>query len=562
LLAISSSDETAPAERLHRLRRYAIVGLDLTAARETPHVERVLKEEELPLLQALAAWSPPGTSPRTDIGPCLANVSHTMHLPLNTVIKRAAKLAPTGWVPPDEFPSDLGNMTVTDADARMLSGYCPQPENAAKPIVISPEKLIRIMASFGLSATKALQNLDKFSPFGYVVEARDSYPSDLTQIEVEALREKPCAGLMITAMELVALSGTCDISLREAHEGLTRIAGAGLVKILDEYPSFIDFPTPLEVQAARRAQSYIPSFFGKRWSHPSRAFTEVVARVADLNNEDFDEDVHQERRVLDTIAEGHRVTVAELTDVAFANSCSISEAADYLRKIFPNSEDLLANLSDDIQTSNIQCQRYADRSILLGDSFYTNPDTSTQWQVWPAKIAAAALDSDRPLVTVLDRLAKYRALGAPIPELSDEQRAAFTEPPVTQHDVEMLKSEDDLGFEVPVTEVDTLYLVQIAGRFGWTLREADFHLRRYVPFGLSIHYESSACPDRLVHWQDLLGLTAYLDGQAPILQGQVSTAHLVAASALFNESPEQVRDRLRPYAELIGFTLDEEPIVV
>ena len=107
-----------------------------------------------------------------------------------------------------------------------------------------------------------------------------------------------------------------------------------------------------------------------------------------------------------------------------------------------------------------------------------------------------------------------------------------------------------------------LYLVQIAGRFGWTLQEADLHLRRYIPFGLSMHYESKACPDRLVHWQDLLAVTAYLDGQAPILQGQVSTAHLVAAAELLKESPEQVRDRLRPYSQLIGFTLDEEPIVV
>lgn len=192
-------------------------------------------------------------------------------------------------------------------------------------------------------------------------------------------------------------------------------------------------------------------------------------------------------------------------------------------------------------------------------------DTSRErmrWHIGAATLVKTALDTDRPLLAVLDRVAKFRALGARIPVLDEDQRLAFSGLPVTQHDVEMLSRDDEFGYEVPVKNVNALYLVQIAGRFGWTVREADIRIRRYGPFGVTLHYDGTACPNRLVHWQDLLAITVYLDGQAPTLQGQVTATNLAEAAAILEETPEDVRGRLRPYGSLIGFTLNEEAVVV
>ncbi len=562
LLEMSSSDETAPAERLHRLRRYAIVGLDLTAARETPHVDRVLKEEELPLLPALAAWSPPGSLPRKVIGPCLASVSHAMHLPISTVIKRAARLAPPDWVQPAELPDELSKMTATGADVRMLVYYCPQPEDSGDSLVVSPEKLIQIMAAFDLTVTKAIQQIERYAYFGYVVEAREKYPSDLTKIEVEALRSKPCVGLKISAAELISLAGTCDLSLREAQEGLKRIAEVGLIAALDPYSVPLGIPTPLETQAAREIQSFGPNFMGRRWPHPSYAFAMVVAQVANVQDEDSDEDVRRRRRILDMVAEGHRATVVELLYIAFQNRCTVAEAFELLQKLFPDNGDLVGDLPEEVRSSDIPCRSWNDERILLGRDY--GQDISSQgmeWHIWSSDVAKAALDLDRPLPVILDRLSRYRALGAPVPELSEEQRLAFADTPVTEHDVEMLTREDDLGYNKPVVSIDALYLVQVAGRFGWSVREADIRIRRYEFLGLTLSYDCAACPDRLVHWQDLLAVTVHLDGQQPVLRGPVSAAHFTAAAALLGETPRQVVERLLPYSALIGFTIDEECIV-
>ncbi|MFI6159166.1 caspase family protein [Micromonospora haikouensis] len=563
LLKISSSDETAPAERLRRLRRYAIIGLNLTAARDTPHVEHVLKEEDLPLLPALAAWSPPGSPPREVIGACLANVSQYMHLPLGTVIKRAHKLAPPDWEPPAELPDDLSKATVTSSEALILNHYCPQPNNSGSPIIIGPENLIQIMSTFDLTIAKALQQIDKFSHFGYIVEDRENYPEDLTKIEIEALREKPRTGLLIGVMELVALAANCDTSVADARSGLERIVDSGLVRTLESYPLHIDLPTSREIQVARQSITYTPFGFRRRWTHESHVFTRVVSHVPDMKNEDFEEEVQLLRRILDAAAEGHRVTIEELTYIAFSNAISIGEAFNLLRNIFPEDEDLLADIPVGLQDSNIQCQSWRDGALLLGDPF--SMDVSRErmrWQIRAGTIVETALDTDRTLPAVLDRVAKFRVLGAPIPTLDEDQRLAFSSLPVTQHDVEMLSREDELGYKVPVEDVDALYLVQIAGRFGWTVREADIRIRRYGPFGVTLHYDGTACPDRLVHWQDLLAITVHLDGQAPTLQGQVTATHLAEAAAILEETPEDVRDRLRPYGPLIGFTLNEESVVV
>jgi hypothetical protein len=87
-------------------------------------------------------------------------------------------------------------------------------------------------------------------------------------------------------------------------------------------------------------------------------------------------------------------------------------------------------------------------------------------------------------------------------------------------------------------------------------------MARLVPLGLTLDYPVDAVPDGIVHWQDLLVITRYLDGQEPTLSGRVGPAHVAAAAEEIGEPGDRVRERLRRFAPLIGYQLDEEPQVV
>src|SRR5207248_8404608 len=123
LLDVAADDEESPTVRFRRLRRYAITGLDLSAARQLPPMRHVFKNENGPLedgventalLNAVAAWAPPGMPPRQAIGGWLGRASTWLHAPLSEVLRRAAALVPSTWVGPrlDDL-GDLPNQVFT-----------------------------------------------------------------------------------------------------------------------------------------------------------------------------------------------------------------------------------------------------------------------------------------------------------------------------------------------------------------------------------------------------------------------------------------------------------------
>jgi hypothetical protein len=114
--------------------------------------------------------------------------------------------------------------------------------------------------------------------------------------------------------------------------------------------------------------------------------------------------------------------------------------------------------------------------------------------------------------------------------------------------------------------VTAFRLVQIAGRFGWTIAQAHRRLARLTVLGLSLEYPDVEFPDEIVRWQDLLVLTTHFDGQPPVISGKIAQAYLKqAAEEIFDVAPEgiarcatELRDRLKLYAALFQLELPEE----
>ena len=169
-----------------------------------------------------------------------------------------------------------------------------------------------------------------------------------------------------------------------------------------------------------------------------------------------------------------------------------------------------------------------------------------------------AFDFGWPLADFLALLEPFRELGAPIPELDEESLADYGDFIPDAYEPAMLQIQGDPVATSYRDHVDALWLVQTAGKFGWTLEHAHLRMARLVPLGLVLEYPTEACPAEIVYWQDLLVITEFLDGQAPVVEGTVSAAHVAKAAAEVGETPERVRERLRKYAPLFGFTVAEE----
>jgi hypothetical protein len=89
------------------------------------------------------------------------------------------------------------------------------------------------------------------------------------------------------------------------------------------------------------------------------------------------------------------------------------------------------------------------------------------------------------------------------------------------------------------------------------VKYADERFARFVPLGLALEYPRDACPDEIVYWQDLLAITEWLDGQAPVVSGAVGREHVRKAAEDLEEPEEKVMERLWKYAGLFGYRVKE-----
>jgi Caspase domain len=566
LLEALSDEEESPAARVRRLRRFAVTGLNLSAAREIPPVHHTFTRYESPvpgrteragLLTAVAAWAPPGEPPRRAVGGWLVAVSADLQIPLGEVLRRAGGLVPEDWIPPVTDCRHLADYVCTRND---LNLFAQQPSTYPTPPwigpLVQPAHLLRVSSALGYPLEQVLERMDWFAPLGYEVAGRDRYPATLTSAEREALRYVETIGSELTKLHLLHVAARTESTLEETTAALRRLSESGILRLPSDIPH-ADVPVDKDELAILDQELRVQTR-NENWTLATgwAAVRRLADQVGAITDAGFEKRLAECRRLL-TLADPLRpVTMPEIIDVRMhTGTASIAEAVATYQAYFPESADLSALPATAFESTLRPF--YNDRLALLGEDGTRSPAHQPEWKVEPGQIVNGALRTRQSIAAFLDHLEPYRAIGAPLPQLDDPARELLSQRPPDIHDHAMLLRIEDTEDEAHVDTITPLLLVQVSGKFGWTLTETDTRMARLEPIGLALAYRRDACPDRMVTWQDLLVLTEYLDGQEPAITGHVGLAHLQAAAAEIEEPVEQVRQRLRPYARMFDLALDE-----
>ena len=565
LVELAADEDESPVVRLRRLRRYAITGLDVSAAREIAPIRcrfrdnnELLTEgmEHRSLLYAVAAWASPGNPPRTAVGSLLARASRDLHAPLAEVLRRASAIVPADWTPPADL-GELREQVFTWNDVELFSRDLDSVPPWVGP-TISPSHIVRLSTKLGRSVSEVLVLFDRYRPFGYEVIGRQLFPPDLQRVEHEALTYVNDWGQPLTALHLFVLSGRVGTTVRQVRDGLARLAAAGFLRLPPDDPEPDATPTDSErviITEDLLLYDYETTrpVLATGWA----AMRAMAQAIGQRHIPGFDDRLAERRRLLRVLGPRRPLTLAEVIDLSYALDCSLAEAVTYLTALFPDTADL-SSMSPAIARSDARCNRWEQRTALIGrweDLHYGVHEVG--WGLTAADIVRGAAWARQSVATFLGWLESFRPLGVPLPTLDDEGRRALDGRPTDRYDVAMLHRTQGNGRILKVEVVSVLWLVQVAARYGWTVADCHLRMARLVPIGLRLEYRAEACPDELVSWQDLLVLTLHRDGQEPVVRGAVSADHIAAAAADVEESAEAVRARLARFAEL--FELQLEP---
>ncbi|MGW6616457.1 HD domain-containing protein [Streptomyces erythrochromogenes] len=151
-------------------------------------------------------------------------------------------------------------------------------------------------------------------------------------------------------------------------------------------------------------------------------------------------------------------------------------------------------------------------------------------------------------------LARFRTIGALVPELTSDAEAALPDEVPSAHDA--VAVDPTYRVSEPGTRLLPLDLVSIAGRLGESVRHT--WQQRVTPY-LALEETSSSItdvPDIVPDWQDLAILSEGHDGKLPALIGHVGRDQVERCARAVEETPEWVRRRLEIYAGMFALRLE------
>ncbi|MFG1822641.1 caspase family protein [Microbispora bryophytorum] len=555
LLAIESPKGKFFPFRLHRLRRFAITGLDVSSLRSVPLPERTFdKKEEEPLLWALASWARSSEGNRCH-GSSLARAPAHLNVSLGELLQRVANLMPGGIPALAHDFGQLGEHVFTDLEVRLFSEDLDGQSPWIGPEV-SPAHIARACSSLDLPVSVVLDMFDRFASLGYTVTKRESYPDELTPTEIGALQVLGEADRVLTPIEFFALAARLEKDIHELGDELGGIAAAGFFDLPDLSGVDSGIATGAEEEILNRIYSGLISRRARYRINPWMAVVFMAAEVGLRDQPGYGRRLKEYRRFAKLVDVGRPVTVAELLVLSLALRCDLKAAVQQYSEIFSETADL-SLVPAEIQTSNFTGDRYHEIGALI-DSHYNLEHFKglINWNPDPWRILNSCANSRLSVQEFLQRLDDYRAFGAPLPEISQSVLRDYLDFFPDRHDLAMTSWVDDFGDTQPLNRIDALHLVKTAGRFGWTLAYTHERFARIEPLGLVLEYPRDSCPDELVYWQDLLAITTHLDGQAPAISGVVGRDHIAAAAKDLEESEAEIVARLRKYQPLFGYALE------
>ncbi|MEV5572062.1 caspase family protein [Spirillospora sp. NPDC052269] len=555
LLELRSPKGEVPLSRLLRLRRFAIAGLDVSCLRSIPLPERAVEEDDEPLRWALAAWSKSDTGAHF-LGCSLARASAHLNIPLGELLYRMEELVPGSLARMDRDLESLRKHVFTEVEVKLFSrdinGWGPWIDTD-----VTPAHVARASSILDLPVPTILEMFDRFAPLGYQVVNRERYPDDLTPSELGAFEILGKGDRVLTSTDFFALAVKLEKDVHELAGELSRIAAAGFLDIPDL--SGVDGAPVMEVEreVLQRVYSGLVGDIERRVG-PWGVIDLIMEQIGPKWRPVYRRRLNECRRLARLAALRRPVTVPEILTLSMTLKSDLKSTVEEYVEVFPETADL-SRLPLGVRNSDIQIDWYVERLALAGNFFeIISSLRPIEWRLDPWRILKSCADSHLSVQEFLERLYEYRVIGAPVPEVGPSVMADYRDFFPDRYDLTMTSRVENYWRVEPINRIDALHLVQTAGRFGWTLAYAHQRFARIQPLGLVLDYSPEACPDELVHWQDLLVITQYLDGQAPVVGGVVERHHITAAAKDFEESEDRVTARLRKYQPLFGYSLEDD----
>ncbi|MEU3994393.1 caspase family protein [Streptomyces fungicidicus] len=551
ILGAITHEKQTTAELLRRLRKFAITGLDLRHVRRCASVDATFKKEDAALAGALAAWSPPELTPSAITAGSLVKASAQLDQPLREVVRRAAAMAPTGWDGPCTELRQLGDHICTAAETRLLSvRLTGHPPWISEPL--QPAHIAHAAGELGRDASQILEMCERLAPLGLAVAGRERYPESLSQVQVEALRHVEEVGGALAPVQLVHIAGLAGTSYRDVRTELEALQECGLLRLPADDDGLVDLvPDADTVGFIGWALQIMDPWTGRQRFLERPASLAVAATLSGR---------YMRRGVMNQMEEllaftvpGAAITEPDLIAIASMITGTVGEARACFASAYPE-----VRLPEMSQSAEV-LQPWLLQEYLITPRWAVEP---VNWTLGVGQMIAGAVDFGCSVGEFVEKVEPYRALGAPLPEFSEEVVADLRDWRPDLYDLELLViPRDRPAFGVDdtyMTEVDALRLVQTAGRLGMSLRETHERLTRMTCLGLRLEYPVDAVPEGIVHWRDLLALTVHLDGQRPEIGGHVGPDHFARAAEATGESAAETGKRLRVYAQLFSLELSEE----
>ncbi|MER8029360.1 caspase family protein [Streptomyces bauhiniae] len=589
------------AHVLRGLRRFALLTPELRVPAVPPDgtgaLDFVPEPVDLDLIDWMTDWAEPGRAERQPALGALLSLSAAREARLDTLLKRASRYRPFGLVIP-RIPVPLLHHRATVRDAELLGGWTEHRHTYSDrglPAEVLPVHIARLADRLGTTSAEVLEQLRPWEQYGYRLPTEDQLlpaaPSD-RQWELFRAFWEPESGTPDPSLQsLLALAASEEITVEEALRSVGGLAGpsAGLLPELpqqaDAWPALARADLKLltvdgDNGATLRTRSvpldllalcYAPggAFRGlgsDQDFEPWDRFVERVRRLAmfgmevpkDLEPLRYWVDLSPRDRMAVLIGSLDRTvpwTAATLVYTAGALGESLGDSLDRLARHAPR----LGKQPPALPAETLALIPAEADSELLTDIVQLDSadNIRADWiTLSPLHIAQYALRSLLTIGDVLDRLAPYRVLGAPVPELAEEERQLVQQIKPDRYEILAL-SEGLTGQEPRESPTLTPFeIVAVAARAGREVREVYDRLRCYEPLGIVV--DAPEAPDELPLWQDLILLSEGLNGRAPAISGTVSPERIAALAREIDADTVWVADRLALYAPMFGLRVPKD----
>lgn len=586
------------AEALRDLRRFAILGPRLeippVAADDTPALDFVPESVDLELLTWMREWAEPGRAQWQPAAGALFSISADSGQSIGALLERCRQYAPLGLTVPEVPVADIAAHVATSREAELLAGWTENERHNSVdglPVHVLPVHIARLAERLALTSAEVLAQLRPWEFLGYRLPSEDQLlaaaPSSdqwemfsrfwdpskdlrtptLQSLLAEAARRKITVNALLQSVgDLAAQAGMRLPDLSPGPAEARPLEESDLKLLTIDGSTRSPLPTqsiPIDVLALCYAPGgRVPGLGADLDYEPWDAFVSRLRRLEELGM-GVPDDLEPLRHWLDLSPRDRIALLISSLDpgvpwTAATLVCAAGELGeslgDSLRRLTTHGPKLRKK-SPALSPAALDLTPGDGGSALLTElsGIETGEPFRAVWNdITPFRLAEYSHQAKLTIDEALDQLAPYRALGAPIPELTDAQRASVTGLVPDKHDLLALSAYMALKQPRASSPIRPLELVAIAARLGRTVQRVHERLSRYEPLGVVLDVPDA--PDTLPLWQDLVLLSEGLNGQEPALHGTVSAAQVASLARELDTDSAWVTERLRVYAAM--FQLD------